>query len=554
MADSEEHEPANDSPLRAQLEALTRENAELRAQLARGRTGEASAPGEPCQEAADGEPETHRALRESEARFRTLADNIAQLAWIADGQGWIFWYNKRWFDFTGTSLQDMAGWGWQSVHHPDHVERVVAKIRRSFDTGEEWEDTFPLRAMDGSYRWFLSRALPIRGQDGRIVRWFGTNTDVTEQREAEERLHGIDRRKNEFIAMLGHELRNPLAAIRNATAVLKGCETDNPELLQALGVLQRQSNHMASLVDGLLNVSRIARGKIDLHRRSIDLREIVGFVAQDQGVIAQSQGLSFHWERPDEPIWVYGDPIRLTQVFENLVGNAIKFSSPPGHVAVRVERTHQAIVRVIDSGRGIRPEMLTRIFQPFEQEEQPAARTAGGLGLGLALAKGLVDMHDGQIEAHSVGVGTGAEFVVHLPLTQPPHAQPSTVQKTEVTAHRLLLVEDNVDAAAMLRFLLQKRGHQVAVVHRAADGLEHLGHHAVDMVICDLGLPDMSGLEFARSVRAQASLEAVHLVALTGYGQSRDRRRSREAGFNAHLTKPVDVDAIERLMLERQSG
>lgn len=490
------------------------------------------------------------ALQESENRFRTLADNIAQLAWMADGDGWIFWYNKRWFDFTGTSLDEMVGWGWRDVHHPDHIDRVLALYQSRLRDGEAWEDLFPLRGADGEYRWFLSRALPIRDQSGNIVRWFGTNTDVTEQRAVAEQLRDAHKRKDEYIAMLGHELRNPLAAIRNAADVIGSFKLDEPQLVRALGALNRQTNHMGKLLDGLLEVTRIARGKIELDWSAVDVRALTLAVMEDMDSVARERAVELQAEVGDQSVWVWGDPVRLVQVLENLLGNAIKFSSRGGCVRVRLRREgEQVAVQVKDWGAGIGGEMLDQVFQPFVQGAQNVARESGGLGLGLAVAKGLMDLHGGSIEVDSPGLGEGAEFTLRMKVTTAPVEEAATEARPHAV-RRVMIVEDNEDAAAMLAMLLKRRGHEVQTVARAEAGLVSLREGPVDVVVCDLGLPDMSGHDFAAAVRSDAQIGGVRLIALSGYGQAADRERSLAAGFDAHLTKPANVDALEAAMLD----
>jgi PAS domain S-box-containing protein len=489
------------------------------------------------------------ALKESEARLRTLADNIAQHAWMADGQGSIFWYNQRWFDYTGTTFAEVEGWGWDKVHHPDHLERVTEGYRRCLASGRAWEDIFPLRGRDGRYRWFLSRAVPIRDESGQVVRWLGTNTDITEQRQAEQQLRESDRRKDEYIAMLGHELRNPLAAIRNATELIKLSELPDPRLQRAAGVLERQSTHMARLIDGLLEVSRIARGTIDLQLQTVDLRTILDAVARDRMIDAAARALDLHVDVGHEPLWVRGDPVRLTQVFDNLIGNAIKFTNADGRIVVSAWRADDhALARVRDTGVGIQPEMLSAIFEPFRQEAQDVARAAGGLGLGLALAKALVELHAGTIAAHSEGRGAGAELEVRLPLVAAPAQERPIEQLEAAPTRRVLLIEDNADAAEMLRSLLELRGHEVRTVSSGPEALALLRQHAIDLVLCDIGLPDMSGYDIARSIRANQALRELPLVALTGYGQLADQRRAEQSGFDEHLTKPVDLAAIDDVL------
>lgn len=486
------------------------------------------------------------ALRESEERFRDLADNISQSAWMADETGWIFWYNRRWYEYTGTSLEEMQGWGWTKVHHPEHVDRVVTRLKSAWASGEPWEDTFPIRGKDGAYRWFLSRAHPIRDAEGRVLRWFGTNTDVTEQKLAEDRLRESDQRKDDYLAMLGHELRNPLAAVRNATEVVKHLTTEATPVSRAVQVLERQTEHMGRLIDGLLEVSRLARGKVHLEQVTLDLRRVIEGVLEDIRARVRAKKLHLEEQLPPDPVWVYGDFVRLTQVIDNLASNALKFTEAPGSLAIRLVRLEEeAEIRVSDTGIGLRPETLADIFEPFHQESQDIARGLGGLGLGLAVAKGMVTLHGGTIEAHSAGADQGSTFVVRLPLVPAPPGAEALAPADAVRPRRILIIEDNEDAAEMLRALLELRGHRPEVVGTGQEGLALLARAPAEVVLCDIGLPGMSGYEFARAVRADPGLRHLRLVAVTGYGQPEDRRRSSEAGFDAHLTKPVDLEALE---------
>jgi PAS domain S-box-containing protein len=274
---------------------------------------------------ATAQMEARRAIEESEERFRKLADKIPQLAWMAKPDGWRFWYNQRWYDYTGEKPEKMEGWGWRSVHHPEHVDRVVASYTRAIESGEPWEDTFPLRSQDGEYRWFLSRALPLRDAQGRIDLWFGTNTEVTEQRDAAEILRQSDRHKDEFLAMLGHELRNPLAPISNALHVLE-LDGDIKRSEWAHNIIKRQSDHLIRLVDDLLDVSRISQGKITLRRQPVALDEIVRQAVEtiSPSIDAKRQQLSIMMTK--DRLWLDGDSTRLVQIFSNLLNNSSKFT------------------------------------------------------------------------------------------------------------------------------------------------------------------------------------------------------------------------------------
>ncbi|MGH9308544.1 MAG: ATP-binding protein [Vicinamibacterales bacterium] len=356
------------------------------------------------------------ALRDSENRFHTLADNIAQLAWMANPSGWVFWFNRRWFEYTGRSLAEMEGWGWQELHHPDHLQRVIEKLRQCFQTGDVWDDTFPLRRKDGTYRWFLSRALPIRDEQGRITRWFGTSTDVTEQRRAEEELLDADRRKDEFLAVLGHELRGPLAPILTAARLLEIKGPQDVELQRLRETIVRQTGHLTRLVDDLLDVGRITAGKLRIDKTHVELNTIVRQAAEACGPDIERRRHTLHVTYSATPIMIAVDTARLVQVLSNLLHNAAKYMREGGRIdMVAYAEGSEAVVRVTDEGVGIPHEMLSRIFQRFVQIGSSGDRSDGGLGIGLSLVRALVEMHGGSVHAHSDGIGKGSRFTVRLP-------------------------------------------------------------------------------------------------------------------------------------------
>jgi PAS domain S-box-containing protein len=362
--------------------------------------------------------EAGQSLRDSEERFRTLADNMSQFAWMADAKGWIFWYNRRWYDYTGTTLEEMQGWGWMKVHHPDHVDRVVQRIQHSWDTGEVWEDTFPLRGKDGAYRWFLSRAIPIRDAEGRVLRWFGTNTDITEQRAAEQALKEAEHRKDEFLAMLAHELRNPLAPIRNSLHILRLAGTDNVAALRVHEMMERQVNHMVRLVDDLMEVSRITRGKIELRKEQVELAAVVRSAVDTSKPLIDTARHQLAISLPAEPLILEADPVRLAQVLANLLNNAAKYTDDGGQIWLTARREGaNVVVSVRDTGMGIPADMLQKVFDLFTQVDRTYNRAQGGLGIGLTLVRSLVSKHGGSIEVKSDGPGKGSEFVVRLPLS-----------------------------------------------------------------------------------------------------------------------------------------
>lgn len=378
-------------------------------------------------------------------------------------------------------------------------------------------------------------------------RQYEVRDELVERRRAETALRESNERKDEFLAMLGHELRNPLAAIRNATELLKLSEPEDVRILRAHGVLERQSSHMSRLIDGLLEVSRIARGKIRLDVGTVDVGEVISESLQDRSQEIDARGLELEKDCPTEPVWVRADRVRLMQILDNLIGNAVKFTDAPGKISVTLaEEAGHAVVRIRDNGVGIRPEMLEFLFDPFSQESQDIARAAGGLGLGLFLAKGLVELQGGEIHANSEGPGSGSEFEVRLPLTKAPEAQRPEQPAVETRAQRILIVEDNADAGRSLADLLETLGHEAEVAETGSQALEVLRSQQFGLVFCDLGLPGMSGYEVAQAVRKDPSQRRLALVAVTGYGQPEDLKRTIEAGFDHHLIKPVNLEALKR--------
>lgn len=359
-------------------------------------------------------------LRESEERFRTLADNIPQLTWMTDEKGWIFWYNLRWYDYTGTTLEEMQGWGWKKVHHPEHVDRVVEKFSHHIEIGEPWEDTFPLRSKSGEWRWFLSRAEPIRDNQGKVVRWFGSNTDITQQRETQRELQETIRARDEFLSIASHELKTPLTSIRLQTQVVqRSIAKRDPDALAPERVLKlveqtdKQVVRLVRLVDDMLDIARIRAGKLNIAREHFDLCDSVKDVLERlKPEFAAAGGVEPVLECGDLS---YGrwDRIRIEQVVTNLLTNAMRYGKG-NHVSIRIEKEDRvARLCVRDHGVGIAKENHERIFNRFERAI--SANEVSGLGLGLFITKQIVDSHSGKIWVDSE-LGKGATFFVELPL------------------------------------------------------------------------------------------------------------------------------------------
>ena len=365
-------------------------------------------------------------LRAQEARFRTLANAIPQLAWMTDASGAITWYNQRWYDYTGTTLEEVQGWGWRKVHRPDLVERVVARIRHSFATGEPWEDTFPLRRRDGQYRWFLSRALPIRDRHDAIVGWFGTNTDITDRREADmerERLLVAERGaraeaeratriRDELLGIVAHDLRNPVHTIVMSAATMREIPLRDDERARHLAIIERTAKGMNHLIADLLDVTRIESGSLAIHRTAVDVGALIDEMLELFAPQAQARQLALAGDVAPELPAVPGDRARLAQVLSNLIGNALKFTPPGGRVRLRASRLGGGVrMSVEDSGCGIAADSLPHVFDRFWQADRTSR---AGAGLGLAIARGIVGAHGGTIGVESA-VGVGSTFHCTLP-------------------------------------------------------------------------------------------------------------------------------------------
>jgi PAS domain S-box-containing protein len=494
-----------------------------------------------------------QALRESEQRFRELANSIDQFAWTSDSEGKVSWYNQRWYDYTGARFEDLQEQGWKLVLHPEHHARVMAHFKSCLASGTEWEDTFPVRSRQGGYRWYLSRALPVRDSSGQLVRWIGTNTDVTESRQLQVALEQADRRKDEFLAMLAHELRNPLTPISNAAeALLQILPTERSEERLLAGMVRRQAGQLARLIDDLLDVARITQGRIELRAEPVLVRNCIEAAVEMVESLVRGRRQQLLLTNPLDSWYVTGDRARLAQCISNLLVNAVKYTNSGGEIRVRhYADAGQAVIEIVDSGVGISPELLPHIFELFVQGNRALDRSQGGLGVGLAICRQLIEMHRGTVTARSEGVGRGATFEIRLPLAEDCSEPDSAEKGGPDRTRRVLIVDDNQDAADSLAVVLRFEGHDARVAYSAQAAIEAVTSDAPEFILLDIGLPKMDGYEVGRRIRAAGS--SARIIALTGYGQVEDRQRSTDAGFAAHLVKPADL-AILRSLLADEEG
>ncbi len=624
------------------------------------------------------EQQVHQQMLANEAKFRTLANTIPQLAWMTDKTGYIVWYNDRWFDYTGSNMSEMEGWGWQKVHHPDHVDRVTNKFKDHIERGEDWEDTFPLRGKDGEYRWFLSRACVVRNENGEIINWFGTNTDITVQLETEKALseseeklriakdsgrlgafeyyyqenkvvldpflsdlwgysgkslfsheefwshipederdslkhlfnqvslldHGghmetefrlmpegeeeirfvessgqvifeediptkmigmiIDiterkklenqlneaiaelqvsnQKKNQFLATLGHELRNPLASISGGLELLMLEHSDSDQLR----IISNGVDQMSLLLDDLLDLTRIERGKIRLDKQVLNFSKLFARIAGSYESIMEDKGIDYDIQLPDQDYFILADPTRIEQIFNNLLNNACKFTHKGGQVEVRMTtEENNAVITIRDSGVGISAGLEEKIFQPFEQIEPDVANP--GLGIGLSLVRQFVELHEGDIRVESMGKAKGSTFFIRLPLTdQRRQEQPDNegVEAKDETADQkpltIMIVDDNLDTAHLLSEILKRKNFRTVAANSGMEALEKVADSNPDVFILDIGLPDINGYELLSKIKEKYNGEALY-IAHTGYGHDQARKESASSGFDYHLNKPLKI-------------
>ncbi len=622
-------------------------------------------------------------LFRSEEEFRVLANNISQLAWMTDETGAINWYNQRWHDYVGMNLQETSGWKWKRVHHPDHADRVVKHLKACIDAGESWEDTFPLRRYDGEYRWFLSRAVPIKNESGKIISWFGTNTDITEKlirekalQESEEKLRlamttndlgsfeyyfqkekttwddslkeiwglrqnenltqeifwdGVhdedkayvkdcldraingdndgyyhaeyrvvnrlneniswveatgqtiyengkavkmigmvinitdrkemeenlqmavqglrenDTRKDEFLSILGHELRNPLGALSGSIEILSKTVEKNDKLF---GVMRHSVATMGRLLDDLLDLNRISEGKIQLSKTPVEIETLIDNVLNT--VQSKIDEKKHKLKMSIEPgLLVYGDATRLEQVLTNLIVNACKYTPSGGKISLATKQSGANIkIEIQDNGLGIDQKLLKKIFQPFYQYKHEG-RASAGLGIGLALSKKLVELHDGKIRAFSDGDDKGSTFTVTLPALSHDNINYNT-DEIESAGHdirenlKVLIIEDNEELLYTMPILLEFLNCKTKTANNGKDGIKLVKTFKPDAMLVDIGLPSMTGYEIVRKLR-QDGYKGM-MIAMSGYGHTKAKREAEKAGFDYHMAKPADLNEIARLL------
>ncbi|MHC5673135.1 hybrid sensor histidine kinase/response regulator [Nostoc sp.] len=524
-------------------------------------------------------------LRQSEERYRYLAEAIPQLIWTTDANGESDYFNQNWYEYTGLTLEQSLGYGWLAALHPDDVQSADEVWSNAVKNRTIYNNEYRFkRAFDGSYRWQLARGLPLKDDQGFVVKWFGTCTDIHEQKQIlEERAHLLEleqvargkaetanRIKDEFLAVLSHELRTPLNAILGWSKLLQTRAFDQAKTSEALATIERNATLQAQLIEDLLDISRILQGKLTLNITKINLESTVLSALETMHLAAETKLIEVNTAFAPDVRQVMGDSTRLQQVVWNLVSNAIKFTPKGGKVEVRLEQADDyAQIIVSDTGQGISGEFLPYVFDYFRQADSTSTRSFGGLGLGLAIVRNIIEMHGGIVKAESEGEGKGAIFTVSLPLL--PDESPSLTDEQNYPAFlatnsllladvRVLVVEDDDDSRDFITFVLEQDGAFVIAVSSAFEALQTLAEVKLDVLVSDIGMPDMDGYMLIHQVRTWTAEQGgeIPAIALTAFARNDDQQEALKAGFQLHLSKPLNpeelIPAIVQLLETKVSG
>ncbi|MGI8655129.1 MAG: response regulator [Pyrinomonadaceae bacterium] len=523
--------------------------------------------------------ESLRALQASETRYHTLIDAIPQMMWTLAPDGKVSYLNQRWFEFTGRAPEENLKMGWLEAVHPDDYERLVETRTKHIKAGEGYEMEARFHRRDETYRWHLVRTLPLRnessGNENSVLLWLGTATDIDDLKRAEEaraELLDIEQRarteaeeanraKDEFLATLSHEMRTPLTPIMGWVRMLRNGMLEGDAAAHGLMVIDKNANSLLRLINDLLDMSAILSGKMRIEQLPIDLTEVLIEAVETVRTQAEQRGISIEADlcdnnsgdaatRQDEPVMVAGDRTRLVQVFWNLLNNAVKFSPEQSRIKVTCRHSDTARVEIEDEGQGIAPDFLPHIFERFRQADSSNTRVYGGMGIGLALVKSFVEAHGGTVCGTSEGHARGSKFTVELPLfkTAEPDASSTSasvpVQEKPNMPARILVVDDAPDILDMLRATFESRGFQATLCRSAQEALQIARTAEFDVIISDIGLPEIDGYELIKQLRSVPHLRDTPALALTGYASQQDLARALSAGFNAHVAKPVDPSLL----------
>ncbi|AFZ58168.1 response regulator [Anabaena cylindrica FACHB-243] len=523
-------------------------------------------------------------LRQSEERYRYLVEAIPQLVWTSNAKGECDYFNQNWSEYTGLTFEESLDDGWLAALHPDDMESSYTVWLNAIESGTKYENEYRFKRADGCYRWQLARGLPLKDEQGCIVKWFGTCTDIHENKEIQqERAHLLEleqaartqaetanRIKDEFLAVLSHELRTPLNSILGWSQLLQTHKLDDIKISQALATIERNAKLQVQLIEDLLDVSRILQGKLVLNTAEVNLESTILSTIETIRLAANTKSIQIKTVLPENLGKVLGDPTRLQQVIWNLLSNAVKFTPRGGMVEVQLGQVDDyAQITVSDTGKGISDEFLPYVFDYFRQADSSSTRKFGGLGLGLAIVRNIVEMHGGIVSAESPGIGQGARFTVRLPLIKDDSSRVMdeecnssiiTLNYLSLNGVKVLVVDDDVDSLDFVAFVLEEDGAEVMAVSSGLQAIEVLSQSQVDVLISDISMPEIDGYMLIREVRSWRSKQgektpiASELVpkaiALTAYAGEYDQRQALAAGFQLHLSKPIIREDLVRAIAQ----
>jgi two-component system CheB/CheR fusion protein len=499
-------------------------------------------------------------LRQSVERFRIVAESMPLVIFTAQPNGAVDYFNQHWAEFTGLPTGSIENLNWAQFVHPGDLEETDRQWRHSVETGAPFQLEHRFRRSDGDSRWHLSRANALRDAGGNVLIWTGASTDIDDQKSFENELKAADTRKDAFLAMLAHELRNPLAALNCGLALIAiagaGDEADRGWAVKMAG---HQVELLSRMVDDLLDTSRITRGTFQLRKERVQPSELIGRAVDTIRHLAEAQRHKLHVTAAPNLPELEADPARLEQVICNLLTNAVKFTPKGGRIELSVgTEGAELVLRVRDTGDGIAPDFLPHVFDSFAQADTSLVRERGGLGIGLTLVKAIVELHGGSVEARSDGLDRGTEMVIRLPTVGADKAvipDPRSLKGRSIRGEdrlpdrrRILIVEDSLEYALGLRRLLETAGHDVHICNDGLGALSEAPAFGPDVILLDLGLPGMDGYEVAWRMRENEALAHSSIVVVSGYASEEDRRRSREVGVDEHLVKPVRFSELLRVV------
>jgi len=509
-------------------------------------------------------------LSQSEKRYRYLAESIPQLVWTANKDGLLTDINQRWSNFTGLTLAQVQTEGWQIIVHPDDVPILSQQWALSQQNGINYQAEGRIRRVDGVYRWHLHQAIPLKNKRGQVIKWFGTATDIEEAKQLEQQriqllqqeqaarqaAEQANRTKDDFLAILSHELRSPLNPILGWSKLLQSKKLDEEKTTYALATIERNAKLQTQLIDDLLDVAKILRGKLSIDELPINLVSVIDAAIEVVETSAKAKSISLQPTLIDI-CQVRGDEARLQQIVWNLLSNAIKFTPIGGQVNIRLDKVNNyAQMTIKDTGIGISREFIPHLFESFRQKDISITRQYGGLGLGLSIVKYLVDAHGGTITVDSPGEGQGSTFAVLLPLAKNESIYPSTNKfssaEIDLAGIKVLAVDDNPDARELLTTLLNLYGVEVKVVASAAEVLTHLDDFEPDVLVCDISMPNMDGYTLLQQIRALSPEQGgqIPAIAVTAYARQEDYQLALHSGFQKHIAKPLQPEMLALAVAE----